>query len=71
MKIVSEEDNLSIVIQIIRAELGSVLPYIKAGWDLWDHSFQLPHFIVKKIEDQSRNAIWPMSTASTRSTSQC
>lgn len=70
MKVVSEEANLSIVIQI-RAELGSVLPYIKAGWDLWDHSFQLPHFIVKKIEDQSRNATWPVSTANTMSTSQC
>ena len=50
-KIVSEGKNLSIVTQLIRAELGSILPYIKPGWDLRDYLFQLPHFIVKKTED--------------------
>ena len=39
MKIVSEEKNLSLVTQLIRAELGSVLPYIEAGRELWDRYF--------------------------------
>lgn len=51
MKVVSEGKILSIVTQLIRAELGSILPYIKAGWDLRDHLFPLLHFIVKKTED--------------------
>lgn len=61
MKVVSEGKNLSIVTQLIRAKLGSILPCVKAGWDLRDHLFQLPHFIVKKTEDQSGKAIWPVS----------
>lgn len=51
MKVVSEGKKLSIVTQLIRAKLGSILPCVKAGWDLRDHFFQLPHFIVKKTED--------------------
>lgn len=51
MKIVSEGKDLSIVRQLIRAEMGGILPYVKPGWDLRDYLFQLAHFIVKKTED--------------------
>lgn len=41
-------NNLAIVIQLIRAELG-------IGWDCL---FQLPHFIAKKTEDENGEATW-------------
>lgn len=60
IKIISEDDNLPIVTQLLWAEM-SILPYIKTGWDLRNHLLQLPYFVAKKTEGKHGEVTWPMS----------